>query len=88
MLPVVDRARLNAPFPTRVRAGVGGRRRPSSRRPATGRGLASLLYGVGPYDPVTFAAAVAPVVLAALAATAIPARRAARLDPMIVLRAE
>ena len=55
---------------------------------ATGRGLASLLYGVGPYDPVTFAAAVAAVVLAALAATAIPARRAARLDPMIALRAE
>ena len=55
---------------------------------ATGRGLASLLYGVGPYDPVTFAAAVAAVVLAAVVATAIPARRAARLDPMIALRAE
>ena len=55
---------------------------------ATGRGLASLLYGVGPYDPATFAAAFAAVVLAALAATAIPARRAARLDPMIALRAE
>ena len=54
---------------------------------ATGRGLASLLYGVGPYDPVTFAAAAA-VVLAALAASAIPARRAARLDPMVVLRAD
>ena len=55
---------------------------------ATGRGLASLLYGVGPYDPVTFAAAAAAVVLAALAASAIPARRAARLDPMVVLRAD
>ena len=55
---------------------------------ATGRGLASLLYGVGPYDAVTFAAAAAAVVLAALAATAIPARRAARLDPMAVLRAD
>ena len=55
---------------------------------ATGRGLASLLYGVGPYDPVTFAAAAAAVVVAALAASAIPARRAARLDPMIALRAE
>ena len=55
---------------------------------ATGRGLASLLYGVGPYDPATFAASAAAVVLAALAATAIPARRAARLDPMIALRTE
>ncbi len=55
---------------------------------ATGRGLASLLYGVGPYDPVTFAAAAAAVVLAALAASAVPARRAARLDPMVVLRAD
>ena len=55
---------------------------------ATGRGLASLLYGVGPYDPVTFAAAAAAVVLASLAASAIPARRAARLDPMVVLRAD
>ena len=55
---------------------------------ATGRGLASLLYGVGPYDPATFAAAAATVVLAALAASAIPVRRAARLDPMVVLRAD
>ena len=55
---------------------------------ATGRGLASLLYGVGPFDPATFAAAAATVVFAALAATAIPARRAARLDPMTVLRAD
>ena len=55
---------------------------------ATARGLASLLYGVGPYDPATFAEAAAAVVLAALTATAIPARRAARLDPMAVLRAD
>ncbi len=55
---------------------------------AAGRGLASLLYGVGPHDPATFAAAAATVVLAALAAAAIPARRAARLDPMAVLRAD
>ena len=55
---------------------------------ATGRGLDSLLYGVGPYDPATFAVAAAAVVIAALAATVIPARRAARLDPMAVLRAD
>ena len=55
---------------------------------ATGRGLAVLLYGVDPYDPATLAAATDAVVLAALAASALPARRAARLDPMAVLRAD
>ena len=55
---------------------------------ATGRGLSALLYGVGPYDSATFAAVAAAVVLTALAASAIPARRAARLDPMVVLRAD
>ena len=39
---------------------------------ATGRGLASLLYGVGPYDAATLAAVAAVVVLTALAASAIP----------------
>ena len=51
---------------------------------ATGRSLAGLLYGVGPYDAGTFAT----VALAALAASTIPARRVARLDPMTALRAE
>ena len=55
---------------------------------ATGRGLATLLYGVRPNDAATLAAVAAVVVLAALAASAIPARRAARLDPVIALRAE
>ncbi len=55
---------------------------------ATGRGLATLLYGVGPYDAATFVAVAAVVVLTALAASAVPACRAARLDPMIALRAE
>ena len=53
---------------------------------ATGRGLATLLYGVSPYDPATAGAVAAVVVLAALAASVIPARRAARVDPMVVLR--
>ena len=55
---------------------------------ATGRGLAGLLYGVSPYDPVTFVAVTVLVFLAALAASVIPARQAARLDPMTALRAE
>ena len=52
---------------------------------ATGRGLAGLLYGIGPYDPATFATVAVGVSLAALAASVIPARRAARLDPMTSL---
>lgn len=55
---------------------------------ATGRSLAGLLYGVGPYDAATFAAVAVVVAVAALAASAVPARRAARLDPVTALRAE
>ena len=46
---------------------------------ATGRSLAGLLYGISPYDPATLAAVAVGVSLAALAASVIPARRAARL---------
>ena len=55
---------------------------------ATGRGLGGLLYGVSPYDPATFGTVAVVVVMAALAASALPAHRAARLDPMRALRAE
>lgn len=55
---------------------------------ATGRGLGALLHGVGPYDPVTFGAVAVVVLLAALAASAAPALRAARLDPLTEPRAE
>ena len=48
--------------------------------------LSSLLYGTTPTDPLTFASA--PTILLAVAALAcwIPARRAARIDPMLALR--
>jgi len=55
---------------------------------AAQRALASLLYGVGAADPVAIAAGVATLGVAALLATWLPARRAARLDPAAVLRAE
>lgn len=48
--------------------------------------LAPLLYGVGPRDVATFAFAAAVLTAVALLATWVPARRAARLDPAILLR--
>ncbi|MGI8438163.1 MAG: ABC transporter permease [Chthoniobacterales bacterium] len=47
-----------------------------------------LLYQVGALDPIAFIAAPLLLALAALLATWIPARRAARVDPMVALRAE
>jgi ABC-type antimicrobial peptide transport system permease subunit len=53
---------------------------------AGGRVLRSLLFGVGPGDPVTFVAVTFFLVAVALAAIYLPARRAARSDPMVALR--
>ena len=52
------------------------------------RGMESLLYGVAPLDPVSFAAAAALLLGVALAASYFPARRAALTDPTHALRAE
>jgi len=48
--------------------------------------MSNLLYGVVPYDPVTFGAVVAVLALVALAACGIPARRAIRIAPGASLR--
>ncbi len=50
--------------------------------------LSTLLYGVRPTDPLTFAGSSALVILVALAASWFPARRAASIDPMQSLRTE
>jgi predicted permease len=50
--------------------------------------LGTLLFGVGPQDPLSFAAAAALLTLIALASCYIPARRATRIDPTQALRYE
>ena len=50
--------------------------------------LTSLLFGVAPTDPATFAAVTVVLLAVALASTAVPAWRASRVDPVRTLRAE
>ena len=52
------------------------------------RVLSGLLYGVSPSDPVTFVVITTLSVVVTLLASYIPARRAAKLDPMVALRHE
>jgi predicted permease len=50
--------------------------------------VASLLYGVSPADPATFAAVAGVITVVAMAACVVPTRRATRVDPLVAIRAE
>jgi predicted permease len=55
---------------------------------AAGQILERALFGLSPADPVAYGSAAALIALAGLVATYLPARRAARVDPMVALRCE
>jgi putative ABC transport system permease protein len=55
---------------------------------AAARLMTSLLFGVGATDPLTYASIAALIMLIALLACYLPARRATKVDPMIALRCE
>jgi ABC-type antimicrobial peptide transport system permease subunit len=50
--------------------------------------LQRFLFGLSPLDPVSYAVVALILIVAAAAATAIPVRRALRVDPAVTLRAE
>jgi predicted permease len=53
-----------------------------------GRAAAALLYGLEPYDPLVLATAAGLLTSVTVAASYLPARRAARVDPTVALRVE
>ena len=55
---------------------------------AVTRYLTSLLFGVRPFDAITFAAVAFGLVIVALLAAVLPARRATKVDPLVALRYE
>jgi ABC-type antimicrobial peptide transport system permease subunit len=55
---------------------------------AIARLVGNFISGVSPYDPLTYLSVSALLVLVALFACYIPARRATRVDPMVALRYE
>jgi len=70
-----------------VLAGIGAAIGVAASLLAT-RLISGMLFGVSPYDPLTIVAFAAILTGAALAANYFPARRAAKVDPMVALRYE
>jgi ABC-type lipoprotein release transport system permease subunit len=50
--------------------------------------MSSLLFGVTPFDPMAYGGAALVLLVAALSAALLPARRAANVDPATTLRAD
>jgi ABC-type lipoprotein release transport system permease subunit len=73
--------RLNSPVALGVAVGIGGGL-------AFAKLLSIALIGIKPFDPLTFACASGLMASVAALATWVPARRAARVDPMITFRRE
>jgi ABC-type antimicrobial peptide transport system permease subunit len=55
---------------------------------ALARLTSSLLFGIHPFDPVTFFTVPAVLILVALCASYVPARRAVRVSPLVALKSE
>ena len=52
------------------------------------RVMRSVLYGIAPFDPITYISAIGVLLAVALTASALPTARALRIDPVIALRSE
>jgi putative ABC transport system permease protein len=52
------------------------------------RFVSALLFGLSPHDPATIAGVLAVMLVATMLAAYLPARRAARLDPIVALRVD
>lgn len=69
-------------------SGIGARLEKGRGFTLTVRPLKSMLYQMSPFDLASFAVAVGAMILVAVCASVIPARRAASIEPMRALRAE
>jgi len=71
-----------------IRVAIAGAALGMAAAALASRYVADLLFHTSAYDPLAFAGAAITILVVALLATAIPARRAMRVDPVVALRAE